>query len=547
MKKRHEEEPETLPKSAGAARYALTLSPSTMGTRSRRLLGALLIGLGLSVFASGIPALAADSASGEGSLQLTKPEEVSELRIAVMQGSAQDVWVKANWPKATVLQFLAVADNFVAVETGKADASIAPIDIIKQNLATRPDLAILGDPIYSLDVGAGFRQDNDALRAQFDAFVAKIRADGTLADMERRWIDVNDTTMPAIEFAPDAPPLSVGNAIVGLPMVSVKDNELVGFEVEMAQRFAASIGRRPVWSTMDFGGLIAALASGKIDVIITGMAITPERRQRIDFSESYHPYKMHVFVRASDIAGAAPPAAAAKPSFWQGLATSFYDNIIREGRYLLLWNGLKTTVLLAILSCLFGTLLGALVCYMRMSANVLLRRSAMVYISVIRGLPVLVLLMLIFYVVFASVNIDPVLVAVFAFGLNFAAYVSEMFRTGIESIDRGQSEAGIAMGFSRVGTFRHIVLPQALQRILPVYQGEFISMVKMTAVVGYVAVEDLTKASDIIRSRTFDAFFPLVTVAVLYFLISWIMIQALSYLERRTDPVRRRAASGVRA
>jgi polar amino acid transport system substrate-binding protein len=198
--------------------------------------------------------------------------------------------------------------------------------------------------------------------------------------------------------------------------------------------------------------------------------------------------------------------------------------------------------LLSLLSCAFGTLLGALICYMRMSRNTLVRRSAMLYISLMRGLPVLVLLMLIFYVVFASVNISPILVAVFAFGLNFAAYVSEMFRTGIESIDRGQSEAGVAMGFTRVGTFSHIVLPQALQRILPVYKGEFISMVKMTSIVGYVAVEDLTKASDIIRSRTFDAFFPLVTVAILYFLVSWVLIQGLGYIERRTDPMQRRAA-----
>ena len=179
---------------------------------------------------------------------------------------------------------------------------------------------------------------------------------------------------------------------------------------------------------------------------------------------------------------------------------------------------------------------------MRMSRNTLVRRSAMLYISLMRGLPVLVLLMLIFYVVFASVDISPILVAVFAFGLNFGAYTSEMFRTGIESIDRGQTEAGIAMGFSRIDTFRHIVLPQALQRILPVYKGEFISMVKLTSIVGYVAVEDLTKASDIIRSRTFDAFFPLVTVAILYFLISWVLIQALDYLERRTDPRQGRTA-----
>jgi polar amino acid transport system substrate-binding protein len=115
-----------------------------------------------------------------------------------------------------------------------------------------------------------------------------------------------------------------------------------------------------------------------------------------------------------------------------------------------------------------------------------------------------------------------------------------MFRSGIESIDRGQSEAGIAMGFTRPQTFRFIVLPQMIQRVLPVYKGEFISMVKMTSIVGYIAVQDVTKAGDIIRSRTFDPFFPLIMVAVLYFVIAWVLMQALEYLERNTDPKYRR-------
>ena len=156
------------------------------------------------------------------------------------------------------------------------------------------------------------------------------------------------------------------------------------------------------------------------------------------------------------------------------------------------------------------------------------------------------ILMLIFYVVFASVDINPVLVAVIAFGLNFAAYVSEIFRTGIEGIDKGQTEAGIAMGFTKIKTFLFIILPQTVPRILPIYKGEFISLVKMTSIVGYIAVQDLTKASDIIRSRTFDAFFPLIMVAILYFLISGILIQALKYLEMITDPkFKRRKVAGA--
>jgi polar amino acid transport system substrate-binding protein len=155
---------------------------------------------------------------------------------------------------------------------------------------------------------------------------------------------------------------------------------------------------------------------------------------------------------------------------------------------------------------------------------------------------VLVVLMLVFYVVFASIDIHPVLAAVLAFGMNFAAYISEVFRTGIEAVDKGQTEAGLAMGFSRIGTFRHVVLPQMLRRILPIYKGEFISLVKMTSIVGYIAVQDLTKASDIIRSRTFDAFFPLLFVAFLYFVISWFFLSLLDYVEFRIDPKRRRNA-----
>jgi polar amino acid transport system substrate-binding protein len=134
-----------------------------------------------------------------------------------------------------------------------------------------------------------------------------------------------------------------------------------------------------------------------------------------------------------------------------------------------------------------------------------------------------------------------VLTAVIAFGLNFAAYVSEMFRTSIQSIHSGQSEAAKALGFSKLKAFLYVILPQAVKRVLPVYKGEVISLVKMTSVVGYVAVQDLTKASDIIRGRTFDAFFPLIMIAVLYFLISWLLISMLGYLEKRTEKRRVRA------
>ena len=214
---------------------------------------------------------------------------------------------------------------------------------------------------------------------------------------------------------------------------------------------------------------------------------------------------------------------------------SFYNNLIKERRYLLILTGLQTTIIISFFSVILGSILGALICFFRMSKIKIFNNIAKIYISILRGTPVLVLLMLIFYVIFGSVNINATIVAVLAFGLNFSAYSSEIFRTGIESIDKGQTEAGIAIGFTKVGTFIHIILPQTIRRIIPVLKGEIITLIKMTSIVGYVAVHDLTKASDIIRSRTFDAFFPLVMVAVLYFMLSWFLIITIDYFEKKTN------------
>jgi polar amino acid transport system substrate-binding protein len=491
--------------------------------------------------------------------------DASSRRIGVLLGSAHEAFVTREWKQAQVLTFQATPDVVLAVRTGKVDAAISDTDPLRQVLAESPDLALFGEPVLTFDLGVGFSKQSGALRDRFNTFLAAIGKDGTLDDMRRRWIEQGLRDMPDLGPAPaSGEPLVVGTAAEGLPFEAVVDNTLVGFDIEMMERFGRSIGRPVRFENMVFGSLVAGVASGKVDAIAASIFVTEERKQLIDFSAAYYVATSSLFARRDAVAddaasplpaGANPPtasnadvveAASQGGGMFAGLVGSFEANILAERRYLLIWDGLKTTVLLSILSTLFGTLLGAGVCYMRMSSLKLLNIPARIYISVLRGMPVLVLLMMIFYVAFASVDINPILVAVFAFGLNFAAYAAEIFRSGIEGIDKGQTEAGIAMGFTRVQTFLHVVLPQTLQRILPVYKGEFISLVKMTSIVGYIAVQDLTKASDIIRSRTFDAFFPLVMVAVLYFLVSWLLLQVLEYFERRTDPKARRARA-VRA
>ena len=218
------------------------------------------------------------------------------------------------------------------------------------------------------------------------------------------------------------------------------------------------------------------------------------------------------------------------------IANSFRDNLLVEDRYRMILDGLQVTLLITLFAALLGTLLGGVVCWARMSRRKWLQQTAKAYINLMRGTPVLVLLMLMYYVFMAPLETTGTEVAIVTFGLNVSAYVGEMLRVAIGSIDRGQTEAGLALGHSPRQTFSRIVLPQVVRAALPVYQGELVTLLKGTSIVGYIAVMDMTRASDLIRSRTFDAFFPLLLTAILYFLVAWLIGTLLDALVRRRIP-----------
>jgi polar amino acid transport system substrate-binding protein len=317
------------------------------------------------------------------------------------------------------------------------------------------------------------------------------------------------------------------------PMCFISENEIVGLDCELIERIAYELGRPVNYNDMKFSALIASLESGKTDLVISNMTATEERRKAVNFSDGYFVNPQVLLTLKVET------SAVEKPTFLHKTGDSFYNNILHEKRYVLLWRGFQVTFLIAVLAALLGTVLGGVICFFRMSKSTALKLFARVYIDLLRGIPQVVLLMLMFYVVLAPLQFSGVVVAIITFALNFSAYVSEMFRSSIESVGKGQTEAGIAMGFSKVKTFVHIVLPQAVQRVLPVYKGEFIALVKMTAIVGYIAVQDLTKASDIIRSRTFEAFFPLIMVAVIYFLLAWLLTFLIEKIQLQITPKRK--------
>ncbi len=222
----------------------------------------------------------------------------------------------------------------------------------------------------------------------------------------------------------------------------------------------------------------------------------------------------------------------------QELKDTFILNFVDDNRWRYITDGLKITLIVTVFAVLIGVLLGFLIAIVRTTHDKtgklkILNAICKVYLTVIRGTPVVVQLMIIYFIIFGSVDISKVLVAIIAFGINSGAYVAEIFRSGIMSIDNGQFEAGRSLGFNYAQTMMYIIMPQAFKNVLPTLCNEFISLLKETSVSGYIALQDLTKGGDIIRSRTYDAFMPLIAVALIYLAMVMIFTKLVSLLERR--------------
>ena len=217
---------------------------------------------------------------------------------------------------------------------------------------------------------------------------------------------------------------------------------------------------------------------------------------------------------------------------------NIYNSFIYQDRYKYYLTGLGNTVIMAFFACLIGVILGLILSLVidyneKTGKLYLLSTFARMYIGIIRGTPALLQLMILYYIIFKSVNINIVVVGIISFGLNSGAYVSQIIRSGLISIPKGQEEASTMLGFNYFQTMKYVILPQALRNVLPALGNEFITLLKETSVAGYIGILELTKASDIVASSTYDYFFPLLIVAIIYLILTLGLTKLLNFFERR--------------
>ena len=458
------------------------------------------------------------------------------VRIGASTGSIQEKMVREMFPDAEVAYIDKIL-GYTEVQQGKLDAFV--YDKMQMELAIRHGLkgvrvldTPLGDPAR-IAFGISKVSPIPDLESQVNQFIKEMRESGELEELKHKWEETEDLSMPQIN-EPENPRYHLRVATTGdvEPYSFYENGVLVGYDVELSLRLAEWMGAEVEFVPYTWDAIIPALQSGKVDIIASNLQVTAERAEEITYSEVLYEMPNGVMVPDKD--------AHDLTSFFDGIKESFNKTFIREERYKLFLEGIYTTVYITLLSILFGTVFGFVTYMLCRHGNRIAVGLSSVLIRIVQGLPVVVLLLILYYIIFAKSRVSGSMVAVFAFTLVFGSGVFGMLKIGVGAIDKGQMEAALSLGYGDTHSFFRIILPQAIPHVLPAYMGEVVALLKATAIVGYIAVQDLTKMGDIVRGRTYEAFFPLIAVALIYFALGYLMTGVVKWLDKRTDPKRRK-------
>ena len=436
---------------------------------------------------------------------------------------------------ATVEKYNKGADAIEALKQGKVDFVLIDSSPAKYFVSKNPDLSIAPKPFAVEKYACAIKKGNDELTQQVNDALAQLRENGTLTSIEQNWL-VDDEYGKHPYTSPEGITYN-GKLVMATnaefaPYEFKEEGDIVGFDVDMMRAVCDILGKELVIDDMAFDSIIAAVDSGKADIGVAGMTVTEDRLKNVNFSDSYTEANQVIIYKSGT---------AVSQNFAEKLKSTFLE----KDRWVYLLQGLGNTLLITILAVVIGIVLGFVIAVIR-STNQRTGRLKIpnlicrLYLTVVRGTPMVVQLLIIYFVVFSSVNISKILVAVIAFGLNSAAYVAEIVRSGIMSIDEGQFEAGYSLGFGYTRTMVTIILPQALRNILPALGNEAIVLLKETSVSGYIALNDLTKGGDTIRSQTYEAFLPLIAVALIYLIMVVGLSSLVNRLERRLSNDKRK-------
>ncbi len=461
-------------------------------------------------------------------------EDFDGATLGIVTGSIYDGYCREIFKNSDLKYHKNFADVLQALKQGKVDGCMLDEPNYNAVKRTEPTLDCIDVPQHDVEIGYAFQKTEDGkiYQEQMNALLDELKASGEIDKLIEKWYGEKEPTEDLVipDFSDNPKTLKVAVDSTRKPFVYMKNGEKVGFEIEVFYMFCERYGYKPVYDDISFAQGIAGLNEGKYDLVSGGIYMTDERKLSVNFSDPY----MYADVVMVKIAGEE------ETDFFGGIAEGFKKTFIDEGRWKLIAEGVGTTLLITVCSAVFGTLLGFGIYMLCRAFGKVAKGVTKVFTVIMGGTPIVVILMILYYVIFGKTDISGIVVSIFGFSLTTAAFVCEKMTVAVDGIDAGQTEAALAMGFRENGLFFHVIFPQAMHFFLPLYKAEMGALVKATAVVGYIAVQDLTQMSDIIRSNTFEAFFPLISSALIYLLLSFLISELVQFLISKTEPKNRK-------
>lgn len=461
-----------------------------------------------------------------------KKEDFENATFGVKVGSVTADLLRETYPNIKVEYFNELSDILAAMSINKIDATGTEETTIREVHRTYSDIKMVETPFGSYDqafiLSKDFcKEDNNVLLSEINEFIQKSKENGFIDDMLNKW-SVNYNENVVYENKKIENPRKILKVVLspGPPYTFVSHERYVGFDVEIFETFCEEYNYGYKYEYVDFGSVIMGIATGKYDIGIGGITISDERKKNMIFTDSHFTESSHVAYYEKGESG----------FILDEIKSSFYNSFIKENRYKLIIDGLMVTLLITIVSTISGMFLGFLMYVLYMKGIKILNGLINVYVYIMNGIPLLVFLMVLYYIVFANADVSGVVISIIGFSFAMGVFVFGAFVDYTKILDKGQMEASLALGYTNVGAFKKVVLPQIIINIFPSFKNRVIFLLKNTAIVGYIAVSDLTKAGDIIRSRTYEAIFPLLSIAFIYFVVGIVIKSMLGIIEKKINP-----------
>jgi len=473
--------------------------------------------------------------------------DIESMPIGMMEGSTYAEIGFENGtlsPDIDIDYYNTELDAAIAVRDGKAGSSLSADINCQEILINYPEIMCFPDTVGSTDYAFGFQKGNP-LREEFNEAMAELKTEGIDEMLEEKWLSNDESKMVPMkqDWVGEKGTLNFWVNVGSKPMAYViEGGEIVGYTIDYVYMVCQRMGYNVNVVECNFSGLIPALVSGNADFAGRSMSITEERKKSIDFSDPFVTSDIVLLVRKDNVSDSLKSASDLEVvpeeelSFFQSIKNSFINTFVVEDRWKLFAEGIGTTMLITLASAIVGTMLGLLLYIIFRMDKKWINTIILTLNKWLSGIPVVVILMVMFYIVFKSGSVDGVGVSIITFTILFGISVFGLIQTGINAIGNQQVEAATDLGFTSNQTFFQILLPQAVNYVMPLYRSKVVEHLKATAIVGYIAIQDLTKMSDLVRSRTFEAFFPLIVTAILYYILGHIIDMLLERFEKKMKP-----------